>query len=533
MEITKQLINRSKSGYFSKEANTLVYDQERLIELINSPFSVDAFQKQIEQKNRNYCSNYRQVVCDTLEAQYKKADLWSTNIERQVDVLRKPNTFTVTTGHQLSVYTGPLFFIYKILHTVKLAQTLQKQYPDQHFIPVFWLASEDHDFEEIRTLKTFHQAFSWESNQKGPVGRFNLEDFQSFKEELSIRFENDASVKEFIVKHYQSPDNLATATLKLVHDLLGEYSFLTLDADHKSLKNLFSPVIEKELLLQFSSVAVERQNIKLEALDFKQQVTPREINLFYIEKGKRDRIIAKDDNTYKIGEDTISKIDLLAKLKDSPECFSPNVVLRPVYQEYILPNLCYIGGGGEMTYWLQLKGVFDDIQLTYPLIQVRNSIQILDKTILKKLIKLGLSEMDLFRDVHQLKKEFVIEQDESELDFTKIDELGATLGAEIESLINTVDQGLSGYGKSETVKLNKQLEGIKTKLIRHQKKKFDDSMNQIDAIFDKAFPSGGLQERADNVLQYLAIYGKNDFLNTLFESIDPKESDLIVLSVNN
>lgn len=533
MEISKRLVNRLESGHFSKEANMLVYDQEQLVELLNTPFSVDAFQKQIEQKNNNYNPYHRKVVCDTLEEQYKKAGISDTAVEQQIDLLRKPNTFTVTTGHQLSVYSGPLFFVYKILHTVKLSQLLKKQYPTQDFIPLFWMASEDHDFEEIRKLNTFHQAFSWESNQKGPVGRFNLEDFQSFKEELADRFENDASVQELITKYYQSTDELSTATLKLVHDILDNYNFLTLDADHKSLKDLFSPILEQELLSQFSSKAVEHQNGKLEAIGFKQQVTPRAINLFYIEKGRRDRIIAITEDTFEIDNVAFSKTALLEKLKHNPECFSPNVVLRPVYQEFILPNLCYVGGGGEMTYWLQLKGVFDEIELTYPLIQVRNSVQILDKSILKKLKKLGLNEIDLFRDIHQLKKEFVIEQDESELDFSEIDELGECLAKELESLITTVDQGLSGYGKSETVKLNKQLEGIKSKLIRHQKKKFDNAMNQIDSLFEKAFPNNGLQERTDNILQYFAMYGKNTFLNSIYESIDPIERDLIVLSVKS
>ena len=292
---------------------------------------------------------------------------------------------------------------------------------------------------------------------------------------------------------------------------------------------MFAPVIRKELKEGFSGKAVQERTDRLTESGYKAQVHPREINLFYIEKGRRDRIIAGDDGGFEVGEDRFSREQLVELLEKDPQKFSPNVVLRTVYQEYILPNICYLGGGGEMAYWLQLKSVFDEIALPFPVIAVRNSVQWFDELSLKKMDKLNLSPKAMFKDMEENKKKYVLENAEEELDFTELEKTGEELKNRMEALISKVDKGLNAYAQSESVKISKQMEQIKQKMIRHQKKKNEEAMQQIENLYERLFPAQGLQERYETIIPLMARYGKEELLEILYKSLDPFEKDLILL----
>ena len=525
----KETINRRATHFFTSTANDLVYNQEKFVAFIHQPFSKEAFTRQLLEKENNYSLSHRRVLVDTLEKDYESVSI-NQKTKKQLSLLSEESTFTVTTGHQLNLYTGPLYFIYKIFHVIKLAEELKHLHPDKHFIPVYWMASEDHDFEEIKQITLFDEKYSWNTNQKGAVGSFNLDDFDDFKNSLSKRFENDDTLQALIQSNYKDTDTLSKATFRLVHELFSDYGLIIIDANKRALKTLFSTVMEKELKSQFSNDAVIKTTEKLVDLGYKAQVTPRAINLFYIDDNNhRERIIFDENENFLIGDQKKTLSQLLKELKYTPEKFSPNVVLRPVYQEFILPNLAYVGGGGEITYWLQLKGVFDAVNLTYPLIQVRNSIQLFDKNIIKKLNKLNIATKAIFDDIHQLKKTFVIQESKEELDFSELESVGEQLSRQMEDLVATVDKGLVGYGKSEASKIQKQVNQLKQKMIRHQKKKFDDTLSQIDAVYTKLFPDNTLQERKENMLEWMAKIGKEEYMSVLYRTIEPFEKDLIIL----
>lgn len=527
MQIEK--IKRTNTTYFSKTANDIVYNQNDLTKYIEAPYTLEEFKNQIKKKSSNFSASYREVLVDQLVKQHEDfKDL--NSVQSNIQSLSKENTFTVTTGHQFNLFGGPLYVAYKITHVIKLSKKLKETYPNYNFVPVFWMASEDHDFEEINHIHLFNDKISWDTDKKGAVGRFGLDDIGMFKEQLLGKFENNESFSAYLNQFYTEKDkDLTAATRRFVLNLYGDKGLVTVDGDSKELKAIFSPVLKEELQTGFSGEAVSKTTEMLLKDSYKDQVHPREINLFYLSNQSRERIIKNDDGSFTAGDKAWSEVEILDEVESNPERFSPNVILRPVFQEVILPNLSYLGGGGEMAYWLQLKGVFDHLNLTYPLIAVRNSIQIFDGISQKKMNKLDLSPKDMFKSIHENKKQFVLENDQEELDFSEIESVGEELISKMEGLVTRVDKSLEAFAKSESVKINKQMDHLKQKLIRHQKKQHDDAMNQMENLYERLFPRDGLQERFETIIPLLAKHGKEETVNMFFECIDPFEKDLILL----
>ncbi len=520
-------IDRRQTAYFSDLANQINDNQKALQKYIQAPFSLANFEQQIDLKKGHFSTSQRELLYKVVAQQmadYSDFD----KVKYNVDLLKEPNTFTVTAGHQLNLFGGPLYIIYKIMDAVRLAEELKKKFPLQNFVPVFWLATEDHDFEEINHLHLFHDTFSWESDQKGPVGRFSLNGIEGFKESVLSKFDNNPEFAEFIDQFYKT-GSLSDATTALMMKLFGDYGLITINADDKDLKSSFAPIMKRELETHFSEKEVLKTTAQLEEDGFHGQAMARPVNLFYIKDQLRERIIPTENGDFEIGEELVSKDDLFKNLEKNPERFSPNVVLRPLYQEFILPNLCYLGGGGEMAYWLQFKGMFDQTEVPFPIIKVRNSVQWFDKSTNKKIEKLNLKYTDVFSSIHEVKKQYVVDNAEEELDFNEVEEKSKALILELESLIVSLDKGLEGYAKSEATKIQKQVHGVQQKLIRHSKKKNEDAMKQIDGIYNRLFPNNGLQERYDNMIPFLGKYGPKEFVKMVYEIIDPEEEDLILV----
>jgi len=519
-------VNRRETAYFSDLANQINDNQSALQKYIQVPFSLDNFEQQIELKKKSFSNAQRELLYTVVSKQMSAYSNFE-KVNHNVELLKEENTFTITAGHQLNMFGGPLYVIYKVMDAIRLAEELTKKYPSQNFVPVFWIATEDHDFEEINHLHLFHDTFSWESEQKGPVGRFSLDGIEGFKNDIKSKFDNNPEFSEFLDQFYKNL-NLSEATIEFMMNLLGDYGIIILDADDKSLKSSFAPIMKRELESHFSEKEVGKTTAQLEEEGFHGQAMARPVNLFYIKDQFRSRIIPTENGDFEIGEETISKVELLNDLENHPERFSPNVILRPLYQEFILPNLCYLGGGGEMAYWLQFKGMFDQTEVPFPIIKVRNSVQWFDKSTSKKIEKLNLKYTDVFESIHEVKKQFVIDNAEEELDFSQLDEKANTFIQELESSIIALDKGLEGYAKSESTKIQKQLEGVQQKLIRHQKKKHEDAMKQIDGIYSRLFPNNGLQERYDNMIPFLGKYGPKEFVGMVYDLIDPEEEGLIL-----
>ncbi|NJO00625.1 MAG: bacillithiol biosynthesis cysteine-adding enzyme BshC [Bacteroidia bacterium] len=438
-------------------------------------------------------STHRHTLHQVLREQYQSLENPPQN---QIDALLAPHTFTVTTGHQLNLFTGPLYFIYKIVTTINLARTLQTQYPNYHFVPLYWMASEDHDFAEINHFHLFNKTLSWESTQTGPVGKFSLEGIETVIEALG----ESAPLFE---QAYRQSSTLAEATRRIVHGLFGSHGLVCLDADHPALKQFLRPIMADDLFSHTAKQLVEQSSQRLDNAGYKTQVFPREINFFYLAPGLRERLVKHPDH-YEVlnSPHRFADSEIRELIENTPERFSPNVVLRPLYQELILPNLAYVGGPGELAYWLQLKGVFDHYRVPFPILMPRNFALILNKTNARKYAKLGLTPADLFLDVQELKTHFLARHADTEIQLNQEQEALSALFERVRKKARSVDQSLEGFVGAEENKAIKSLENIEKRLKKAEENNQKTEVDQLVSLKEKLFPEGNLQERYDNLLNF-------------------------------
>jgi bacillithiol synthase len=523
----KITLNRKDTQCFSNISNTLTYNQALLKDFIQLPFSIESIKVQIELKSKNYPQQNRVILTNKLNKNYSKLELTQKQA-LHLNLLSKDSTFTITTGHQLCLFTGPIFFIYKIIHTIKLADELCRAYPEFHFVPIYWMASEDHDFEEVNHLNLFNNKITWNTNQTGAVGNFKLNEINQVKNEIKSFFLNRSSNElDFLLDSFNG-NSFSEATFSFVNELFKEYGLIILEPNDKKLKLLFTSTIKNEIQYQFSNKCVEKTNQELIKSGIKPQVNSRLINLFYINENIRSRIIL-ENGLFKIenvGE--FKEEELLLELEKFPERFSPNVVLRTLYQETILPNLVYIGGGGELAYWLQFKQVFDHENISFPLIKIRNSIQLIDKNSQKKISKLNLDFKELFKNTDLIKKDYLLKNSSNTLDFNELNLKFNSFIDELKKSILNYDINLTSLSEAESTKFNDNFEVLKNKILKLEKTKHEVSLKQIEDLKSKLFPNNALQERNDNFLNFCQNGDYKAFIAELFELINVYEKDLIL-----
>lgn len=524
----KFTFHRDSTGLFTEQQNRMVYRQEELLDFLHLPYRPESFRKQIELKSKQFSTEQRALLVKVLNEQYANCEV-TEQVKYNLLKLAEDDVFTVTTGHQLSLFTGPLFFIYKILHAIRLSEELKERYPEQYFVPVYWMATEDHDLEEIKSVELFGKTISWETEQKGPVGRMEPEGFDELKKEFVNFFSGDQLNEIEDLLSYYNGGNLANATFSFVNRLFGQYGLVIVNGDSYDLKNSFSPVMIREIETEFAHDCVHKTNIQLEREGLKIQVHAREINLFYMDQGIRERILDVDSGYFVEGIGKFSKEELIEKVKTNPECFSPNVVLRPLYQEWVLPNLAYIGGVGEIAYWLQLRGIFDSVGVPYPLLGVRNSLLWIDPINSKKLAKIELTLEELFLDTDHLKRNYVHRNAEEAVDISPIIHQFQELKENIIEKVIDTDPNLERMATAELVKMEKQIEMIGEKLFKSVKSRHEIELQTIDQLKNKLFPGNGLQERSVNLFSLCSGVKVEERIAQLHHFIDPFESDLIVV----
>jgi len=323
----------------------------KLKEFITDFPSLEAFDKQFELVNFN--ADQRSVLVTALKKQYTSENLEVPNV---LDELLNDNTYTVTTGHQLALFGGPKYFLHKIVSIINLASDLSAKHADKKILPVFWLASEDHDYEEINSLNQFGTKVFSKKEATGPVGRLNNDFFEEALEEFKVLLGTSSDALR-LIKAFEDAfqtKNWTAATRYWVQSLFGD-QLIIIDGDDSQLKAMYSNQVKDELLNQSSYQNIIETNEKLNQLDYHIQVEPRNINLFYIEDGVRERIVKTEIGYAVLNTSlTFSEAEILQLLENNPEKISPNAILRPLYEESILPNLAYIGGPGELAFWLQL-----------------------------------------------------------------------------------------------------------------------------------------------------------------------------------
>lgn len=524
-------INYQNSGYFSKLIVDYLNQKQELQSLYHRFPTLNNFLAQIEEKKINFPVENRAVLVESLLQQNKNLSL-SVSTTENIESLQSDNTFTITTGHQLNLFTGPLYFIYKIVSVINLCQQLKSEYPDFNFVPVYWMATEDHDFEEINHFKIYDKKLSWNKEASGPVGRLatdGLENiFQEFSELIGTNV-NAKQLKNWFQKAYLEHENLTEATRYLVNEIFKEYGLVILDGDDKKLKQLFAPYVSRELQEQVSYHQVS-ETLKYFS-NYEVQVNPRELNLFYIEDNLRERIIVEKGN-FKINNTALvfTQDEILLELKNHPEKFSPNVILRPLYQEIILPNLCYIGGGGEIAYWLELKKMFETFQITFPILLLRNSVLVSTIKQAKKADQLELSWEDLFMAQQKLETKKTKEFSQFVIDFSEQKEILKQQFEQLHTIAAKTDPSFTGAVKAQEVKQLKGLENLEKRLLKAEKRIHRDKLDRIFTIQNELFPNKGLQERQLNFSVLYKEYGEA-FINQLMETLKPLEQDFTIITL--
>jgi bacillithiol biosynthesis cysteine-adding enzyme BshC len=492
--------------------------------------NIESFGQIIEDKRKDPVD--RAMLVQVLKSQYQQLKS-SEIVEKNIDSLLSPETFTITTAHQPSLFTGPLYFIYKIVSAINLSRQLNAHYPNQHFVPIFITGGEDHDFEEINHAQIFGKTVNWENEESGAVGQMSTSTLKNALAELKDILgssENAEKAYQIIEEAYTSHTSYGMATVHLVNTLFKDYGLVVLNPNHTDLKQLFTSFIEKEILEQPSKSRVEATVEQLIEAGFSGQAHAREINFFYLRDQLRERIVENGEGFEVLNTDIkFSKAEIQKEIQEHPERFSPNVIMRPLYQELILPNLAYIGGGGELAYWLERKTQFDFFGLNYPMLIRRNSVLWLDKGGIKRLEKLGLKIEDFLPDVEEIIKDYVKQNTKNELNLSDEKKQLEALFDAIEKKAVEVDQTMGKTVLAEKAKQLKSFEQLEGKLLRAEKQRHDIAINQIRNFKDKYFPGNGLQERKDN---FLGIYLKNGetFFETLLEHLDPLKKGFIIIS---
>ena len=486
----------------------------------------------IIEKRKDY-GVLRKVLHDVLSEQYSRLNYNRDQVSSQIDSLLHPDTFTVTTAHQPTLFTGPLYFIYKIISVIKLSRLIKEKNEDYHIVPVFVLGGEDHDFEEMNHAHIFSKTLVWENTEGGPVGRMSTGSLKPVLSQLKdILGESESAqlVYNKVYDCYFNHKTYADATFELIHQLFGSHGLVVINMDHPKLKRLMADIFKEEIKDQTSYRLVKSTQEKLQSQGFKAQAFAREVNLFFLNSGTRERIECENGSfAFLESGKKFTTTEIIRKIEDSPEMFSPNVILRPLYQELVLPNLAYIGGGSELSYWLERKAQFEYYGIHFPMLVRRDSCLIIEKPLLKKMEKFNLSLESIWKPPEELIKEYVHRQSAEPLSLGKQKTEIDRIFKEIESRTRSVDLSLVQTVAAEKRNQIKSLETLEKKLIRAEKQKHETELNQIRSWYNRIFPNGELQERYNNFLPYFLSYGPSffDHLMAAFNPLDMRFKVLI------
>ncbi len=454
-----------------------------------------------------------------------------------IDMLMNDNTFAVVTGQQVGLFSGPLYTIYKAIAALKLAAKLSVDFPEYRFVPVFWLETEDHDFEEIASINilnasndivtlTYEEEVKNVSRNLGSVGHLPLTEsieqvFQHLQSEL-LPTEFTSGVLELFRSAYRPGTTLSRAFVSLLNVLLENSGLIFLDPNTPEIKQLLSPIFKRELTnISKSCRLVISESERLEQ-KYHAQVKPRSVNLFLHQPGGRFGIEPHPDGfALKGARQYFTTEEILNLLEQSPEAFSPNVVLRPICQDFLLPTISYVAGPAEIAYFAQFKLLYEYFDIPEPLIYPRASLTIIEERVQKIIDKFDLNFLQIFQE-KELVKQYIVEQ----ISDFKIEPLFTDTAGTIEESLNSLRSGLEKIDptlipalENTLSKMAGNLSVLKEKTVAAQARQNQTALRQIDRVSDCIFPLSSLQERKINLIYFLNKYGL-EFVRWLHQEIE-------------
>lgn len=528
-------ISYKDTGYFSPTIINYLDDAPNLRSFYSHRPTLAGFAELFEHKK---VTANRSTLVDVLKEQYAALaqfpDLQFSlqNVQQQINSLSQENTYTVTTGHQLNIFTGPLYFIYKIVTAIKLSRQLKEAFPDKNFVPVYWMATEDHDFAEINYTNIGGKKVSWEMDAVGATGRLLTKTIRQalnqYKGVLGMEG-NGTKLAQIVETAYGKFSTLADATRYLVNSLFGQYGLVIIDADNRELKQQFAPIIAQDILQQNSFKHITETNQLLQAIDVHIQVNPREINFFYLTDDLRERIVLEDGRYHVLNSDiSFSAEELNTEIQQHPERFSPNVVMRPLYQEFILPNIAYIGGGAEVVYWLELKSTFTHYGIDFPLLILRNSGLVIPEFMNAKINLMGLPPQHFFQSADALKNMWIKQNTHHNLSLQAQWQELEKVFDQIKQQAANIDPTLPASASAAQARLKHAIDNLEKKLIRAEKRNHVTRLDQIDHVKHHLFPKNSLQERTDNFGLFYVKWGQS-FIDELISHFQPLDFEFCII----
>ncbi|MEX6689565.1 bacillithiol biosynthesis cysteine-adding enzyme BshC [Danxiaibacter flavus] len=531
METNCTYTSYEQTGFFSRIVTDYLAGHQQLKPFYQYTPDIDGIKAALA--DRQHVNYNRPALVNALRTQYEHLT-HHHKVAANLDLLLQPHTFVITTAHQPNIFTGPLYFIYKILHAIQLADKLSQQLPDYNFVPVYYMGSEDADLDELGQTYINDKPYVWQTKQTGAVGRMKVDKaflslIDGIESQIAV-LPYGKELTEIFRQAYKQGSTIQEATLAVTNALFGKYGLIVVIPDNPALKALYKPVIQKELQEQFSYKIVSDTAEQLDQ-HYKVQAGGRELNLFYLIDDKRERI-EKINDTYVVNNLGLhfTAETILKELDEHPERFSPNVILRGALQETILPGVAFIGGGGELAYWLELKNVFAAVNVPYPVLVLRNSFLVVEEEWAEKTKQLQLKLDDLFKPEHDLMNMVVALHSANTVrlngELDKIDELYKT----ITERAALVDSTLHDHVMALKTRALQRLEELEKKMIRAEKRKFSMELERIRKIKAVLFPSDSLQERRENIAGLYGLYGA-ELLDVLLQNSLTLEQQFGILEI--
>jgi len=383
--------------------------------------------------------------------------------------------------------------------------------PTHNFVPVFYMGSEDADLEELGEVYSGGQYYKWQTKQTGAVGRMLVDDdLLKIKSQLAGQlkaFPHGQEILSTLDEAYTKGNTIEQATFVFLHSLFKQYGLITLIADNAKLKAAFLPIANKEIDEGFSHAALQ-QTVATFPAQYKVQTQGRPINLFYIKGDKRERIERTADKITVVNTDVEQSVDDFKKtIAANATLVSPNVVLRPILQELILPNIIFVGGGGELAYWLELKSIFEAVNIPMPMMVLRNSFSILSAKTAASVLQLDLGITNFFQPETVILN-LLVERN-AKKKTTIADEKLALIKiySQVRDTATAADASLHKHVWALQQLAVNRLQQLENKMLRAARRQLGAEQNKISVIKNNLYPEGVLQERIENMLWYYAKYG--------------------------
>ncbi|MBM3918095.1 MAG: bacillithiol biosynthesis cysteine-adding enzyme BshC [Sphingomonadales bacterium] len=450
----------------------------------------------------------------------------------QLERIGQASTRFVVTAHQPILLGGPLYVLYKLSSVVALAKRLNK-HPDArdlHFVPLYWVGDEDHDLEEIGHCHVLGKKIVWTPGKSGATGRLVIEEPEEFLSPLQEILGNRSEAVRWMALArdcYRKGITLLEATLRWTDTLFGSVGLVVFSGDDPQLKRAAIRLWEQEIHGRFSEKAALRGGEKLVEMGYHAQISPREINLFWIEEGSRQRLVRTPQGKWQAGEKTWpDDRSLWQQVQTEPEKLSPNVVLRSVYQEFLLRSSAFVGGPAEVAYWLQLYPVFQQAGVEFPPVLLRASLMLMDASMQNRLKQLAMKEVNLFRSKEDWVRIYLDQQSEVGLSGQEVLESIRKGYSRLSQEAASVDPSLKSFVLAELNKLEKSIEVIALRVLKARKQKNEVSIRRLQQLHERLFPCGQLQERHDNFLGWVASDPKEELLDFCRNFMDFPTHDL-------